>query len=194
MAPSSAAAESGPLMEGRAFVQESRDHPWMEPVDAYLRLRQAGRKPVLLDGLGLHPEARYAHVAFTPAHELKVEAPFCVDSSETGSTETRGNVLGHMARVIGDTRFPGHGEEAPFTGGWVGFLAYGFSRILEPTLPPRKGPPGVPDALLHLYLDCLVIDRQARTARLHCSDLSGDRGAAARRVGQAFADLARDAV
>ena len=194
MAPSSLPASGSALEERRAFVQSSRDHPWIEPLDAYLRLRQAGRKPVLLDGLGLHPEARYAHVAFTPAHELKVEAPFCTDASETGSTETRGNVLGHMARVIRDTRFPDHEEGAPFTGGWVGFLSYGFSRVLEPTLPPRKGPPGVPDALLHLYLDCLVLDRQAKTARLHCADLSGDLAAATRRADHAAAELARPAV
>ncbi|HUR25127.1 MAG TPA: chorismate-binding protein [Candidatus Thermoplasmatota archaeon] len=182
-----------PIDETRGFVQDVRDHPWIEPLDAYLRLRQAGRKPVLLDGLGLHPEARYAHVAFTPVHELKVEAPFCVDASPSGSTETRGNILGHMARVIEDTKFPGHQEEAPFTGGWVGFLSYGFSRVLEPSLPPRKGPPGVPDALLHLYLDCLVLDRRTRTARLYCADLSG-LAAATRRADQVNADLGRDAV
>jgi anthranilate synthase/aminodeoxychorismate synthase-like glutamine amidotransferase len=165
----------------------------MEPLDAYLRLRLAGRKPVLLDGLGLHPEARYAYVAFTPAHELKVEAPFCVDSSEAASTETRGNVLGHMGAVLRGTRFPVT-EEAPFTGGWVGFLSYEFSRVVEPALPLRKGPPGVPDALLNLYLDCLVLDRQARTARLFCASLDGDRKAAAARADVALADLQREAV
>jgi anthranilate synthase len=176
-----------------AFVQERREVAWLDPLDAYLRLRQAGRKPVLLDGLGLHPEARFAYVAFTPAHELKVEAPFCLDSSDAGSTETRGNILRHMAAVLQGTRFP-VAEEAPFTGGWVGFLSYGFSRVLEPTLPLRKGPPGVPDALLHLYLDCLVLDRTAHTARLFCAGLDGRRATASARADIVLADVQRDAV
>lgn len=178
---------------GADFVQHDRGLDWVEPLDAYLRLRLAGRKPVLLDGMGLHPEARFAYVAFTPIHELKVESPFCVDSSEGGSTETRGNVLGHMAAVLRSTRFP-VGEEAPFTGGWVGFLSYEFSRVVEPTLPPRKGPPGVPDALLHLYVDCLVLDRRERTARLFCAGLDGDLQRAAARAEAAASHLKRDVV
>ncbi|MHB1261953.1 MAG: chorismate-binding protein [Thermoplasmatota archaeon] len=176
-----------------AFIQHRQQIDWIEPLDAYLRLRLAGRKPVLLDGLGLHPEARYTYVAFTPVHELKVEVPFCVDASEAGSTETRGNVLGHMAAVLRSMRFP-ISEEAPFTGGWVGFLSYEFSRVVEPTLPLRKGPPGVPDALLHLHLDCLVLDRRARTASLFCAGLDGDKTKAAARAEVVAVDLQRDAV
>ena len=175
------------------FVQEQRKRPWIDPLDAYLRLRAAGRKPILLDGLGLHPEARFAYVAFTPVHELKVEAPFCVDSGEAGSTETRGNVLGHMATVLRGTQFP-VAEAAPFTGGWAGFLSYEFSRVVEPTLPLRKGPPGVPDALLHLYLDCLVLDRHANTAQLFCADLDGNHEVAVRRAEQSLGDLTREVV
>jgi anthranilate synthase len=179
-----AAADEVPrLAQSRAEV------PWVEPLDAYLRLRAARRRPLLLDGLGAHPEARFAYVAFTPAHELKVEAPFCADSGAAGSTETRGNVLGHMAATLRALRFP-VAEEAPFTGGWAGFLSYGFSRVVEPTLPPRKGPPGVPDALLHLYLDCLVLDRRERTARLFCADLLGDEAAAAERSERVAQELA----
>jgi anthranilate synthase len=182
-----------PALEQARFVQERRERAWIEPIDAYLRLRRAGRKPLLLDGLGLHPEARFAYVAFTPAHELKVEAPFCTDASEAGSTETRANILGHMAAVLRDSRFPVP-EEAPFTGGWAGFLSYEFARIVEPTLPPRKGPPGVPDAWLNLYLDCLVLDRTERTARLFCADLDGDLAAPRKRADAALSDLAIDVV
>lgn len=196
-----AAAMSEPRALGEsAFIQVRRALDWIEPIDAYLRLRAAGRKPVLLDGLGLHPEARWAFVAFTPVHELRVEAPFCTDAGEAGSTETRGNVLGHLAAVLRSARFPaapageaGTEEDtaAPFTGGWVGFLSYEFSRILESRLPPRRGPPGVPDALLHLYTDCLVLDRRDKTARLHCAELSGDGRAAELRADRAADELAR---
>lgn len=176
-----------------AFIQCRRERPWIDPLDAYLRLRRAGRKPVLLDGLGLHPEARFAYVAFTPVHELKVEAPFCTDIGEDGSTETRGNVLGHMAAVLRSARFPVH-EEAPFTGGWAGFLSYEFARVIEPTLRHRKSPPGVPDALLHLYTDCLVLDRQTRTARLFCAARDGEGKAVADRAEAVLADLERPVV
>jgi anthranilate synthase len=192
VAPSEAAAAAPiPFGEEPRFVQRSREVPWVEPLDAYVRLRAAGRQPVLLDGLGLHPEARYAYVAFTPVHELKVEAPFTVDAGAAGSTETRGNVLGHMARVIRDTAVAGH-EDAPFTGGWVGFLSYEFARVVEPGLPPRKSRPGVPDALLVLHADALVLDRQARKARLFCAGLDGDGAAVEQRLGRAAEDLRRE--
>jgi anthranilate synthase/aminodeoxychorismate synthase-like glutamine amidotransferase len=171
------------------LAQHKAGVPWLEPLDAYLRLRAAHRKPLLLDGLGAHPEARFAYVAFTPVHEVKVEAPFCTDSGAAGSTETRGNVLGHLATTLRALRFP-IAEEAPFTGGWAGFLSYEFARTAESTLPPRKGPPGVPDALLHLYLDCLVLDRRERTARLFCADLLGDEAAAAERATKVAKELA----
>lgn len=185
-------APSDPMLDVEAeprLAQHKQEVAWLEPLDAYLRLRAAHRKPLLLDGLGAHPEARFAYVAFTPVHELKVEAPFCVDAGAAGSTETRGNVLGHMATTLRALRFP-VAEDAPFTGGWAGFLSYEFSRTVEPTLPPRKGPPGVPDALLHLYLDCLVLDRRDRTARLFCADLIGDFGAAVERAAKVAKELA----
>lgn len=189
----SEAAPPEPLAmgEGLRFVQRSQEVAWLEPLDAYLRLRAGGHKPVLLDGLGLHPEARYAYVAFTPIHELKVEAPFTIDAGPAGSTETRGNVLGHMGRVLRDMHAAEH-EDAPFTGGWVGFLSYEFSRIVEPTLPPRKSRPGVPEALLVLHADALVLDRRARTARLFCANLDGDEAAVAARLGRVDAQLRRE--
>lgn len=178
---------------GQVFMQERRAVAWIEPLDAYVRLRAAGHKPLLMGSAGGHPEARWCFLACTPVHELKVESPFCTDSSEAGSTETRGNVLGHMAAVLRGARFRVH-EDAPFTGGWAGFLSYEFARVLEPALTHRKGPPGVPDALLHLYTDCLVLDRATRTATLHCADLGGQGGALRERMERIAGNLLRDLV
>jgi anthranilate synthase len=175
------------------FVQTRRELAWVEPVDAYARLRNAARSPLLLDGLGAHPEARFAFLAFTPVQEVRVEGPYTTDKGEGHSTETRGNVLGHLRHVLAATRFPG-GQDAPFTGGWVGAIAYEFARNLEPTLPPRKSGTGLPDAVLVLCLDALVFDRKERTVRLYCADLAGDLAAAEARAARILADLARDAV
>lgn len=176
-----------------AFVQVRRDLPWLEPTQAYANLRSAGHTGYLLDGLGAHPEARYAYLALTPVQELRVEGPYTTDKSETSSTETRDNVLGHMGHVLAASRFPVE-QEAPFTGGWVGLLAYEFGRNFEPSLPQRKSGTGVPDAMLALCLDALVFDRQEATLRLFCADLHGDRAAAEARAQRITQALARHAV
>ncbi len=188
-----ASEPEAPSAGAGTFVQVTRDLPWLEPAHAYARARNAGHKPLLLDGLGAHPEARFAYLAMTPVQEVRVEGPYTTDKGEGHSTETRGNVLGHLRAVLSATRFPVP-QDAPFTGGWVGALAYEFARNLEPTLPQRKSGTGVPDAMLALCLDCVVYDRRARTARLHCADLAGDRKAAEARATRIAADLARDAV
>lgn len=190
---SASGSEAPLLQDAPSFVQVKRELAWMEPVDAYARLRNATRSPFLLDGLGAHPEARHAFLAFTPVQEVRVEGPYTTDKGEGQSTETRGNVLGHLRHVLAATRFPGS-QEAPFTGGWVGAIAYEFCRNFEPTLPPRKSGTGVPDAILSLCLDALVFDRQARTVRLFCADLTGDRAAAETRALRIVTDLGRDAV
>lgn len=182
------AANSPDLEAPVAFVQVRRDLPWLEPVQAYASLRRAGHQGHLLDGLGAHPEARYSYLALTPVQELRVEGPYTTDKSDASSTETRDNVLRHMGHVLGESRFAVT-EEAPFTGGWVGVLAYEFGRNFEPSLPQRKSGTGVPDALLALCLDALVFDRATRTVRLFCADLHGDKGPAqarADRIAQAL--------
>lgn len=187
-----AASDATPAGRPAGFVQAVRDLPWLEPAHAYARARQAGHKPLLLDGLGAHPEARHAYLAMTPVQEVRVEGLYTTDKGEGHSTETRDNVIGHLRAVLSATRFPVP-QDAPFTGGWVGALAYEFARNFEPTLPARKSGTGVPDALLSLCLDCVVYDRRAQAARLYCADLEGDRAAAERRADRIVADLARHA-
>lgn len=174
------------------FVQVQRALAWQEPSQAYANLRSAGHTPYLLDSLGAHPEARYAYLALTPVQELRVEGPYTTDKSDASSTETRDNVLGHMRHVLDAARFPVV-EDAPFTGGWVGLLAYEFGRNFEPSLPPRKSGTGVPDAMLALCLDALVFDRQAGTLRLFCADLHGDHAAATARAQRIVDALQRHA-
>lgn len=163
----------------------------MEPIDAYLRLRAAGHTAFLLDGAGAHPEARNSYVALTPVHEIRVEGPYTTDKSDIQSTETLGNALGHMGRCIADTRFPIQ-EDAPFTGGWVGILGYEFARNIEPSLPKRPRDADIPDALLHLCLDALAFDRQAKTVRVFCADLEAKRATAEERLKRIRQALGRD--
>ncbi len=173
------------------FVQVQQELPWLDPPAAYARLRSAGHKAFLLDGVGAHPEARHGYVALTPIQEVRVEGPYTTDKGAGHATETRDNVLGHLRHVLAATRFA-VAEDAPFTGGWVGVLAYEFGRNFEPALPPRKAGTGVPDAALALCLDALVFDRAARRVRLFCADLGGDRAAAQARATRIASALARD--
>lgn len=159
------------------FVQDRHTLPWLEPTEAYRRLRVAGHLAFLLDGLGAHPEARRSFIALTPVIELRVEGPLVTETRKNGgTTATRGNVLRRLRGTFDETRFPVH-EPQGFTGGWVGFFGYEFSQTIEPSLPARKSDPGTPDALLNLCLDALVFDRAEKTLHLHLADLDGDHDA-----------------
>ncbi len=161
-------ASSEALLRLRKFRESLQ---WLDPLDAYARLRAAGHVAFLLEGAGLHPEARFSYVALTPVRHIKVEGPFVTETGPEGSTETRDNVLGHLHEALASFRFPDSVGHEGFTGGWVGYFGYEFSRHLEPVLPGRKSDPGMPDARLALCLDAIVFDRVAGTATLHCADL-----------------------
>lgn len=179
------------MADNDTFVQVQRALPWLEPVHAYARLRSAGHAVQLLDSLGAHPEAKHAYIALTPVHDVRVEGPYTADKSDTQSTETRDNVVGHLRHVLATSRFPVH-EDAPFTGGWVGWFAYEFARNFEPTLPQRKSGTGSPDATLALHLDALVFDRDKQGMRLFCADLNGQSDVAEKRADRILADLKRE--
>jgi anthranilate synthase/aminodeoxychorismate synthase-like glutamine amidotransferase len=165
---------------------------WLEPLEAYRRLRAAGHAPLLLDGMGAHPEARRAYLALTPHVEVRITGHGIEERWADGALEVATeDPVAYLRRLTGRFRFD-IPEPEGFTGGWVGVFGFAFARNLEPTLP--SGPAAAtPDVVLRLCLDALVFDRAARTVRLHCADLEGDTGTVRSRAGRILADLARPA-
>lgn len=147
---------------------------WVEPLDAYRLLRDQGA--LLLDGMGAHPEARTAVVAFSPHLEARVWGRRLEVHHEDGSVETRDDDPVDGLRRLTDT-YRSDVEESGFTGGFVGYFGYGFARAVEPTLPAPEQAPGTPDAVLRLCRDAVVFDRAARTVTVWTTDLGGESGA-----------------
>ncbi len=178
------------------FVQVARSVPWLEPLEAYRRLRASGARPVLLDGMGAHPEARFAFVAFDPLVEVCVRGRDVEERWADGAVEfVQEAPLVYLRLAFDRFRFE-VGEEAPFTGGWVGLLGFGLAQAMEPSLPP--GPRGdssaPPDVWLQLCLGCLVFDRSEQTVRAFRADCAGDREACDARVEAVVAQLAQPVV
>lgn len=137
-----------------------QDVPWIEPIDAYARLRNVGA--VLLDGMGEHPEARYAYVATGFEYELRVTGRCVVVTRNDGQVSRfDGDPLPVLRRYVQDIRRDVDEPEG-FTGGLVGYFGYEFHGLLEPTLPHRHA--DTPDAVLWNARDVVVFDRQERRA------------------------------
>ncbi len=155
---------------------------WIEPLAAYRHLKSAGFEPQLLEGLGLHPEARRAYIALAPAATLEVRGGTFAATTPSETTE-RTDVLAALrewtsAYTGSQTPGPNGTDPSLFTGGWVGFVGYEFLHHFEPTLPVRAA--STPDLWLALCRDVLVFDRGDKTIRLLCHDLPGESDAKAR--------------
>lgn len=142
--------------------------PWLEPVDAYARLRALN--PLLLDGPGAHPEATQSHLAMGMLWEAR-----CIDGrwSRTwadGSNDTLGDGLVGLRHI---TALPDVPAAAGFSGGLIGYFGYEATRLFEPTL-AAPHPRRTPDIVLRLCRDAVVFDRRARTAHLHLADVDKD--------------------
>ncbi len=140
------------------------DLPWLEPIEAVKRLAPLG--PQLLDGMGAHPEARYAFVACSPLFEARFRGRTLRLTGQI-QDERHGEPLALLQALVDEYRIDGS-EPFPFTGGFVGYFAYEFAQAIEPTL----GLEGEgPDAVLQLCLDAIVFDR--RNQAVHAFVRSG---------------------
>ena len=173
-------------MAANEAVQATRAIDWLAPLDAYRMLRAAGRQPMLLDGLGAHPEARRAYLAFDADLEVRL-AGRTMQTRRLGHLATRRveDPLAALRAVLEAHRLPG--RRAGFTGGFVGYVGYEAARLFEPTLPP-PAPAGTPDVVLHRCTSVVAFDRRDRRIQVHATDLDGDPQAAERRAAEA-ADL-----
>lgn len=118
--------------------------PWIEPIEAAAQF--SGR---LLDGKGAHPEAKYAFLGVHPERELRV-----ADGKVNGETcDVLARLRNEFAPITSD-QLP-----HPWTGGWLGYLGYEFTRYVEPTL--KIAPAQTPDALFEWFATGIVFDYKA---------------------------------
>lgn len=118
--------------------------PWIEPIDA-----AAHWQAPFLDGLGAHPEARYAYMGLHPSKELIVKDG-CVNGEPC-------DVLAVLEAAFSPTK---EADEA-WTGGWMGYFAYEFVKYIEPTLTPNAS--SLPDAVWQYFETGIVFDRKEKT-------------------------------
>ncbi len=161
--------------------QVSRALPWLEPLEATRRLRAAGLAPLLLEGQGLHPEARHAAIGLSPLVEVRITGDDIEERWADGAIEaTTAEPVRHLRGLLDRFRFTVPAGQG-FTGGWLGVVGFGFARSLEPTLP--QGPLSTtPDVVLRLCRDALAFDRATKTMTLWASAPDGDEPAAAERL------------
>ncbi|MHB8633888.1 MAG: chorismate-binding protein [Thermoplasmatota archaeon] len=171
-------------MAASSFLQLSSCLPFMDPLEAYRRLRNAGHRAYLLEGAGLHPEARWSFLGVTPVARASFEGSWHVEGLALAGPTT-------LAQLWEATRVPGIVEDAPFTGGWVGWIGYGYAHQFEGAIPAHRD--GLPDALLHLCADAIAFDRAARRATLYVADRQGDRPVVEARMGALQEALAHPA-
>ncbi|HUR62760.1 MAG TPA: chorismate-binding protein [Candidatus Thermoplasmatota archaeon] len=178
-------------MERSRLRQERAGLPWMDTLQAYRLLRAAGLRPFLLESAGPHPEARRSFIGLSPHVEVRITGRAIEERWASGAIEVlEEDPVQYLRGVTARFRFDVD-EPGGFTGGWVGYLGFGFANALEPTLPPA--PAGdVPDAALALCLDALVFDAGRRLVRLHCADLDGASPSAAERMAAILAALRQD--
>lgn len=140
---------------------------WKEPLEAYLALRAAGLQPFLFDGLGAHPEARNAVLAFSPRVEVRIHGRDIEERWSDGALEVlQEEPVAYLRRRIGPPEGP---AEGPFTGGWAGAVGFGFARSLEPGL-PAGARTALPDVLLRDCTEAVTFDRAARAWTLHVEE------------------------
>jgi para-aminobenzoate synthetase component 1 len=114
-----------------------------------------GRAHLLFLDSAKHDQAlgRYSYVACDPF------LSFAVDANETGQA-----ALARLDRLLDLWRLPPIENLPPFQGGFAGYFAYEFGRLLEPQIMARTPAPRIPPAVLHAYDAVVAFDHEMRRA------------------------------
>lgn len=168
-------------MAANELVQAHAEAPWMEPLEAYRILQD--EEPLLLDGMGLHPEARYAHLALDAAAELRSFGRSLRETRSGRCRSWRGDPLDAIRSLANSVRVR---DPAPgFTGGLVGYAGYGLVRHVPPG---HAALAGGPDAVFRLCLTTVRFDRPARRATVYATGQHAHARARAEAVAGRLAD------
>ncbi|QIG47941.1 aminodeoxychorismate synthase component I [Nordella sp. HKS 07] len=94
---------------------------------------------------------RYSYIAADPFET------FTLAEGEGGLA-----ALARLDRRLKRWSLPRAPELPPFQGGFAGYIAYEFARLLEPQIMARTPPPDIAPILLHAYDTVVAFDHQAR--------------------------------
>jgi para-aminobenzoate synthetase component 1 len=138
-------------------VPQAIDEPlWREIAyadPAQLLARFAGLKDLtFLDSALQQGElGRYSYLAADPFET------FSLQDGESGSA-----ALARLDRRLARWKLSPVAGLPPFQGGFAGFIAYEFARLLEPQVKARTPAPDIPPITLHAYDTVLAFDHHAR--------------------------------
>ncbi|MGE3831794.1 MAG: aminodeoxychorismate synthase, component I, partial [Parvibaculaceae bacterium] len=130
-----------------------REIAYGDPARMAERLR--GRAHLLFLDSAKHDQAlgRYSYIACDPF------LSFAVDAKETGQA-----ALARLDRLLDLWRLPSIAGLPPFQGGFAGYFAYEFGRLLEPQIMANTPAPRIPHAMLHAYDAVIAFDHETRRA------------------------------
>lgn len=158
---------------------------WIEPAEALAALLDDAA--ALLESRTDHPGARFSYLGLSPRLELRLYPDRLVarPQGEAERVLTRERpleaLLGHLEAV---RRMPG-AHEAPFHGGWIGWLSHEAGALMLDVPAAKPAPParpGGPLAVFRLCPDVLVMNHAERRVRLIGSDWGRGEGAVRERL------------
>ncbi len=135
------------------------------PVQAFLALRARGHRVCLLESAeGPARLSRYSFLGIDPSVSVRARREG-VMLTRPGRRAERfdGDVCAALRTLAPLRPRPLAKPPAPFLGGWIGWLAYEYSSVLEARVPLAKEDPwNVPYATFDLYDDVLAFDHAAQ--------------------------------
>ncbi len=149
------------------------------PISAYLRLRDLPSSFLLESVEGPEQVARFSVLGGDPRLILECDGAEVRVLRPDGSVLERGRPLETLARYLGRYRAARDPELPPFTGGFLGYLAYDAVRLWE-RLPAR--PPddlGLPVFRLALMDTVVAFDHRRHTMRIVANAFLDEDGGAA---------------
>ncbi|MAF67319.1 MAG: anthranilate synthase component I [Planctomycetes bacterium] len=150
----------------------------LTPVRAFLALRAAGHHLCLLESAeGPNRIARFSFLGVDPTARVRAGEDSAVLSDAGGDERLEGTPQEVMAELVARHAQPlAPAGLPPFRGGWVGWFAYEWAGLIEPTVRrARNDPWGLPLAEFHLYTTVVAFDHATQRAVLltACPDGAG---------------------
>ncbi len=163
-----------PRSTGAGAILERLDR-WIDPLEAYRKLRRPGHPSVLLETARPGGRTgRYSFVAWEPcggfrARGRQIESVNGRGRSARRTTGDPFEVLRRQLTAAGRAPVASPPGWPPFTGGAIGYVGYEAGTLLEPRLPARRQCPGdlgLPDLCFYFFREGAVFDHRTRTAYL----------------------------
>ena len=149
---------------------QAKDHRlvWLDipadlltPVRGFLALRAAGHHLCLLESAeGPDRIARFSFIGVDPSARLRAGATCAVLTSADGEEQLQGTPQEVMATLVKRHAAPAAPASLPpFRGGWIGWFAYEWANLIEPTVRRAATDPWqLPLAEFHLYTTVVAFD------------------------------------